>query len=128
MTRGRANYMAPPTAPSAVGYSVEHPAAGHYRMRLVKGGPAVGVRVWHGPPHDPHTGEEMDRSWRWQAEINGEPADIGFVWPACGREPIPAAEYAYLTEMARWAQRNAPASPAANPRRKIDLIAAPLPI
>ena len=109
-------------------FSVVQPTAGFYRMPLVKGGPKVGIHIWHGPPHDPVTGEEMDRSWRWQAAANGRAIDIERVWPACGREPITAAEYQYLTDMARWAERHAPDAPAAQPHRKIDLLTAPLPL
>ena len=108
-------------------YSVVQPTAGHYQISLVRGGPKVGIRIWHGPPKDPVTGEELDRSWRWQAEANGEPIDLDRIWPACGRDPITAAEYQYLTDMARWAERHQPDAPAANPRRKINLLSAPLP-
>ena len=45
------------------------PIPGFYRMRLRSGGQPVGVRVWFGPPADPVTGEELDRSWRWQATV-----------------------------------------------------------
>lgn len=127
MTRAPLNYTAPHQAAAGTGYSVTQPTEGWYQMRLVAGGVKVGIRIFHGPPKDPVTGEELDRSWRWQAECNGEPIDIDRVWPSAGREPITAAEYQYLTEMARWAARHAPESPAANPCRPIDLIAAPLP-
>jgi hypothetical protein len=107
-------------------YSVVQPTAGYYRISLVRGGVKVGIRIWHGPPKDPVTGEELDRSWRWQAEANGVAIDLDRVWPAAGRDPIDAAEYQYLTDHARWAERNCPDAPAANPHRKIDLLAAPL--
>lgn len=110
-----------------IAYSAAEPTAGTYQISLVRGGPKVGILIWHGPPKDPVTGEELDRSWRWQAEANGEPIDLDRVWPACGREPITAAEYAYLTANARWAARHAPQLPAANPLRPIDLLAAALP-
>lgn len=127
MTRERLDYSAPRAATASVGYSVVEPTAGYFRLRLVAGGPKVGVRLFYGPPLDPVTGEELDRSWRWQAECNGKPIDIDRVWPTAGRDPIDAAEYAYLCDLARWAERNAPDAPAAQPHRKIDLLSAPIP-
>ena len=118
---------AEPVGPIAAGYSVEAPTVGWYRYRLVAGGHPVAIRIWHGPPLDPVTGEELDRSYRWQATANGEPVDLDRCWPACGREPITATEAAYLTGLAAWAQQNAPDSAAANPRRKIDLLNEPMP-
>ena len=127
MTRHRLDYSSPERTGTGTGYSVEQPTAGWYQISLVRGGPKVGIRIWNGPPKDPVTGEELDRSWRWQAEANGAPIDLDRVWPACGRAPIPEAEYAYLTKMAQWAARHAPDSPAANPRQPIDLLTAPIP-
>jgi hypothetical protein len=114
-------------ADQAPGFSVEVPTAGLYRFRLVRGGHPVGIRIWHGPPRDPLTGEELDRGHRWQATANGEPIDLDRVWPRCGREPITQAEHDYLCVIQNWARENAPDSPAADPRKKIDLITSPLP-
>ena len=127
MTRARLDYSSPERTGTGTGYSVSEPTAGFYRMSLVAGGVKVGIRIFHGPPKDPVTGEELDRSWRWQAECNGNPIKLDRAWPQAGRDPIDEAEYQYLTDMARWAERNAPDAPAANPHRKIDLLAAPLP-
>lgn len=130
MSRARSVYAdAAPVTAAAAGYSADVPTAGWYRFRLVSGGHPVAVKIWHGPPHDPDTGEELDRGWRWQAQANGEPIDLDRVWPGCAREPIPAAEAEYLLGVAVWARENAPDSPQANPRKKIDLLdsATPLP-
>ena len=79
------------------GLDASIPEAGFYRMRLRSGAVPCGVRIWHGPPHDPDTGEEMDRSWRWQAEANGDPVDIDDVWPPRrGFSSIDQAEYRLL--------------------------------
>lgn len=102
------------------------PVAGYYRMKLRRGGMYVAVRIWHGPPHDPVTGEELDRSWRFQATINGEPAELDRVWPSCAGEPITEAEAAYLTNLQAWGREHAPDSPQANPHRKVDLLSAPI--
>lgn len=106
----------------AGGYRVDTPEAGFYRHRLVRDGHPVAVRIWFGAPLDPVTGEELDRGWRWQATANGEQIDIDRVWPNCGVSPITEAEAAYLTGLQSWARKNAPSSPQANPRKKIDLL------
>lgn len=121
--RAPATYRAPhPTAAPASGFSVETPTAGWYRYHLVKGGSPVAIKVWFGPPHDPVTGEELDRSYRWQASCNGELIDLSQVWPMCGRDPIDEAEARYLIGLQAWARQHAPNSPQADPRKKIDLL------
>lgn len=102
------------------GIDVSVPVAGFYRGRLVSGGVRGGIRIWFGPPHDPVTGEEMDRSWRWQAEFNGEPCDFDRVWPACADEAITEAEYRTYCQRAEWARQQAPASAYADPRKRVD--------
>lgn len=105
---------------------VDIPAAGFYRIRLTRGGIWVPVHIWHGPPHDPETGEKLDRSYRWQAKRNGEYVDVSEVWPWCAKEPITEEEYHYMLATKNWAETNAPESPEAQPRRKIDLLTAPI--
>lgn len=102
--------------------SVSEPVAGFYRHRLRSGGVWGGVRIWFGPPHDPVTGEELDRSPRWQAEFNGEPIDLDLVWPACTGQPILETLYDHLTAQACWARANAPQSAWANPSKRVDLL------
>lgn len=115
------------TSRSYDGFSTDTPTAGYYRMKLRMGAMPVGIRIWHGPPHDPITGEVMDRSFRWQAEINGCETELEKVWPKCARERIDKAEYDYMSERAKWASENAPNSPQADPYQRIDLMTAPLP-
>lgn len=107
--------------------NVEEPAAGFYRLRLRRGAVYSAIRIWSGPPHDPDTGEEMDRSWRWQAEANGKPIELDRVWPTCAKEPIDQAEYAHLLRTLEWGKTNAPRGPQANPHKPVDLLSAPLP-
>jgi hypothetical protein len=97
-------------------------------MRLVHGGHPVAIEIFYGPPRDPDTGEVMDRGWRYQATANGQPIDLDFVWPRAGREPITAAEAAYLADLQTWARKNAPNSPQADPRKKIDLLDSSTPL
>lgn len=117
-------------SPSATqpGYNSDTPTAGHYRMALVRGGHPVGICIWHGPPHDPVTGELLDRSHRWQATANGAPIDLERVWPRCAHEPIGQAEHDHLVRLQRWGERHAPDGPQANPTRRIDLLDAATPM
>lgn len=127
VTRSDIPYAAGSDFKPASGIRVDVPTAGYYRHRMVKGGHPVGVEIFHGPPFDPVTGEELDRSHRWQARVNGQLVELDTVWPRCGGEPITEAEYRYLTDLAAWARENAPASPQANPRQRVDLLTAPMP-
>lgn len=128
MSRFYLNYSEPGSNEATFsGFSTLQPTPGFYKIRLTKGGHYVGVRIWFGPPHDPVTGEEMDRSWRWQASANGRYIEIDRVWPRCGRDPISQAEHDYLANLQSWAEVHAPNSPQADPRKPIDLLRAPLP-
>lgn len=110
------------------GLDVSTPTAGFYRMKLRSGGVYGAVKVWHGPPLDPVTGEELDRSWRWQATYDGQDIDLDRVWPACGREPISEAEYTRLIMQSTWARQNAPDSAYADHGRKIDRLSPDTPL
>jgi len=103
--------------------SVSTPLAGFYKMKLVKGGPWVTVEIWYGPPHDPVTGDVLDRSWRWQARVDGGEAEdpLRRAWPYCSGQPITRTEFDYLRDVACWAKDYAPSQPEASPRQKIDL-------
>ena len=114
------------TAPEGYGIATYQHIAGYYTMRLRSNAVNVGVRIWHGPPCDPETGDEMDRHHRWQAEVNGRYVDIERVWPFCASEPVAQAEYEYLTAASLWARQNAPTSPQANPHKPVDFLTAPL--
>lgn len=91
---------------------------GFFKTRLAKGGRLVGVRIWHGPPVDPVTGEVLDRSWRWQCEVEGEEFSLEKVWPYCTRWPSDAEEYEHLKSLRAWGVEHMPDSPEANPYRK----------
>jgi len=127
--RARRDYTLPvPQADARSDTDADTPVAGFYRTRLTKGGVLVGIKIWHGPPICPDTGEPMDRSWRWQAKCNEREIDIERVWPWCGRDPIDAKEYAYLTKLQGWAEENAPDSAIADPTRRIDLLSTDTPM
>lgn len=100
---------------------VSRPVAGFFRTKLSSRSVAVGVRIHYGPPLDPVTGEELDRSWRWQAEVNGEPyGDFDRVWPACAGEPISEERYREYCARMEWARTNTPNSSYAEPGRRRD--------
>lgn len=109
------------------GFDPSVPVAGFYRFRLRAGSVRGVVKIWHGPPHDPVTGEELDRSWRWQARFNGEYIDVDRVWPACAKHPTDEQHYRRVIARQEWAQENAPGSAYADPRAKQDPLAGPLP-
>ncbi len=105
-----------------------------YRMRLVKDGPAVGVRIWHGGSLDPITGEELERPHFWRCAVNGMQVPINEIIPWWGDagshdhvpgEPITADLYAYYAKDHAWAKAYAPTDPAANPRKKVDMTQLP---
>lgn len=97
------------------------PIAGYYRMRLVRGGPFVPVRIYFGPSFDPATGEWCDRSHFWRAILDGEQADIWRVWPACSGRPICEGDYRYMRAMSAHARAHEPGLPQANPTAPINL-------
>lgn len=99
----------------------DEPRAGFYRLRQVKGGPWVGVRIWHGPPVDPERPLRLlDRSWRWQACLDGRRCPVDRVWPWCVAEPIDRPTYRYLLALGRWARAYAPGAPEANPGSRVN--------
>lgn len=115
------------SAARALGVDVSMPVAGFYQGKLRSGAVLVGIRLWFGPPRDPVTGEELDRSPRWQAEANGEYVEFDDVWPACARDPITEEQHQFYVQRQRWAERNAPTSSFANPRKRHDPLTSLLP-
>lgn len=102
------------------------PRAGFYRHRRI-GRVDRPVRIWFGPPLDPETGEEMDRSPRWQIMLTGAVLEFdrwNLVWPSCQSDPIPQAEYDYL--LARAATSD-PTDPFGSDTGRIDPLQAALP-
>jgi len=115
------------TAPAG-SYEADTPRSGFYRFRFVAGAHPVGVEMRFGPPLDPDTGEEMDRSPRWMCFVNGIYFDeIERVWPQCGGDPISQADHDHLKALQVWGEVNDPKGAQANPRRRVDLLTAALP-
>lgn len=108
---------------------VDQPVAGFYLHSMASNTVRGAVRIYYGPPLDPVTGEELDRSWRWQADFNGEPVEnFDTVWPACAGNPISESLYRRYCRRLAWAQQEAPDSAYADNRRKIDLLSTKNPL
>jgi hypothetical protein len=128
VSRGRLDYSARRAPVQAQGFDPDRPVAGFYRTKLRRGAVPVGIRIWFGVPLDPVTGEELDRSPRWQATANGRYIDLERVWPGCADEPIDEAEHRYLCSLQAWGEQHAPDAPHADPTRAVDLLTAPIPL
>lgn len=98
------------------------------------------VRIWWGAPIDPETGDELDRSPRWQVMIAGqlvdeEPLQVGRsvirclsdFWPVCSQHEIDQAQYQYRIDLARWAGEHDPNDPHGDTAAKIDPLTVSLP-
>lgn len=97
---------------------VDEPQVGHYRTRLVRGGPWCAVRIFW---LDPDNRDTLDRAHKVGCTVNGEPADPYAVWTYCAGSPISEAEYRYLRAVA-----STPGQPEATPRRAIDPLRSPI--
>jgi hypothetical protein len=125
MPARRRRYSKPLPPRRGPSYDTEIPVAGHYLVKLRKGGPPVALRLWWGPPLDPETGEPMDRAPRWNCMLNGvQPVDVADYWPGCAKLPISAAEHDRIATLSKTQDR---ASPFYDPLRSIDRLKAPLP-
>lgn len=104
------------------------PSPGLFKLQLVRGGPYVAARINHAPTRDPLTNEQLDRSWYFEAEIDGASVDeispspsatVWQIWEFGVR--INDAEHRYLIELASYARQHAPHEPIATPYEPIDL-------
>lgn len=114
---------------------------GFYLLRAGRGTRVdIPVRVWFGAPTDPATGDELDRSPRWQIQIGFQlfeecPMRVGAVWfhditdvwPMCQRWPIDAAEFQFRLERASWAGNYDPNDPHGTIGGRIDPMTCTLP-
>lgn len=90
------------------GFPVERhdgiPEAGWFRMRRVKGGPFVPVRIFIERETDHETGE-LTEPERYVAEVEGLRADAAAIWTYL--TPISREDYLALVEMHRAEDRMA---------------------
>lgn len=104
----------------------DDPQAGWYRRKLVKDGPWVAARIYLYQEIDPASGELLaDEEMR--CEVDGERRDKDDQWTWLCNEPITEAQYRYLLDTRRWAERHSPDDPHADPRKPIDHNRTPLP-
>lgn len=105
----------------AAGHQPDKPVAGFYRMRLIRNGPFVPVRIWYGPSFDPATGDWCDRSPMWRCCIGGKQESIWRAWPQCAGRPISEVEYRYMRASEDHASKFEPDMPQARPWEPINL-------
>jgi hypothetical protein len=102
--------------------------SGFFKVRLVKGGRMVGMRIWWGPPPDPEDPRRvLDRSPRWQMQVNGGEivsvqgddsvmaGKLGGVWSS--REPCTKEDYDYLLATVKW---DTDSGRGPDPKEKVD--------
>lgn len=103
---------------------VDRPIPGWYRRRLVRGGPWVPVLIYWRCP----MGEDclpLDRSPVLLCQVAGEDADPYAQWSHVAGNPISAIDYEVMVRQRAWDIRYDPASPAANPKVRVDIRALP---
>jgi hypothetical protein len=109
------------------------PRIGWYKTKLVKGGPVVPARIARicrctllGGEECPHAWtDDCDRYPRLTCVVNGIERNPLDWWVRIAKHPIAEDEYNKLEARRTLAERFARSSPAANPRRAIDLDAMP---
>ncbi len=106
------------------------PQCGWFELRLVRGGPLVGCRIFVEREIDPDTGELLCDE-RLVCEVGTRritdfiDIDDQFSW--LSRHPISEELYDYRRDRAAWAGWYEPSAPEANPRQKIDFGTIPAP-
>lgn len=113
---------------------VGRPEPGFYRVRLVRGGPWVAAQIILAPTPDPWVPDNpMDRPCYWSVVVNGEPSKLTEmvpdkdVWKVYEwGERIDRETYDLMLAQAEWDRKYDPASPLANPDKRVDLRSAPV--
>lgn len=96
------------------------PHAGYYKMRLVKNGPWMPVRIWWHSVVDQETGE-LTEPERMLCLVGERERDIDRTWLSCCKNPISRPEYEAMMHTLRWAGSNDPTHPMLRPMEPIDL-------
>jgi hypothetical protein len=99
--------------------------AGFFKMKRVKGGPWIAVKIELIRPVDPETGELIADEYL-RAEVGGTEVTPESIWVSCCARPITKEDFDYLTGVTRWDMAYAPGNPYANPTRKVDHLKTPL--
>jgi hypothetical protein len=69
--------------------SIDQPEEGWYRLKMVRGGPWIGAKIWFAAKGE-------DQTPQWQCLVNGLAADVWEVWPRVGGRGISEEEYRKL--------------------------------
>ena len=94
------------------------PEPGFYRLRLVKNGPWVPVRIWlEDGERDPET-NELTSDQVLRAKVGDQDRDPLKIWTFLW--DITEEEYYFLLSRAHWAVAHNPKAPEANPTRPIN--------
>ena len=103
--------------------SGDAPQPGHYKTRLVKGGPFVPARVWLNETDKDEAGDYLEDQGLMM-EIDGEfinPQYIDQKWVWMMGNPITKQEYDFLLADSDHAKQYRPDDPKAQPTKSIDL-------
>jgi hypothetical protein len=98
---------------------VDRPVPGFYKLRFVRGGPWVPVRIYMGQAPDPDDGE-LRGMHTMRAMVDGKDMDPLWAWTACAGHPIAEHDYRYMRAMTTHAKTFEPDMPEANPRQAVD--------
>ena len=71
--------------------SIDCPEEGWYRLKMVRGGPWIPVKIWFAAK----MGAE-DQTPQWQCLVNGLEASVWDTWPRVGGRGITEEEYGRL--------------------------------
>lgn len=100
---------------------INEPQEGHYRRRLVRGGPWVpGCIWWEYGEVDPESGHKMADDVL-HCLVNGRKRDPYTEWLYLAKEPITEAEYNFMVDDDAHARAHRPDDPKAHPRKPIDV-------
>jgi len=103
-------------------------ACGYHLVRLVRGGPLVPAELWESNTEPDCPENVLDRSRPYfVAKIAGEDVDPLDVICAFERRPITEAEFKFRVADCTWTKAHSPEEPQANPKKRINLLTAPLP-
>lgn len=86
---------------------IDQPQTGHYKGRLIRGGPFVPARIW------------TDEAGALCCEINGRQTEVYDSWPYLAGHPITIEAWRRMEHRRLWAEANQPWHWAANPTRPL---------
>lgn len=94
--------------------------AGWYTRRMVRGGVRVPVEIKLIQIIDPEIGELLEDE-RFEATVDGEPANVTNIWTYCASNPISREEFEFMSKDAAWCRVHAPNDPKTRVMAPVDL-------